>query len=237
MVGRRRGREVQPQHLDQHELGQPRRDQRSGSRFDGDTLLQRVVDARLHPAAAADRRAGAPRTPGGNARSAGSNSGSSRVEVAAHEVGPRGHRRRGAARHHVPRQRVEQREDRARTRPVASPPITCWSPYGMTITSPALGPVAHRRRRPRPSTSRGRRCGTGSAARRPGRSASASGERRRLERERLGELGAEEDRAFEAQLLERRRAPASVIATHLVVSRPAPPVSSVMGVSLDSSRY
>ena len=37
----------------------------------------------------------------------------------------------------------------------------------------------------------------------PGCSRSASSERPRLERERLGELGAEEDRALEAELLER----------------------------------
>ena len=51
--------------------------------------------------------------------------------------------------------------------------------------------------------------------------------RRRLERERLGELGAEEDRALEAQLLERVLAASGVAArsdgSSVMVARPVPP--------------
>ena len=84
-----------------------------------------------------------------------------------------------------------------------APPITWWSPYGQHDHVAGLGPVpfAVVARDPAGAASddveQDHALGTG---------VEQVGERRRrrLERERLGELGAEEDRALESQLLERR---------------------------------
>ena len=89
------------------------------------------------------------------------------VQVAADEVGPCAATAVTEHRHHLPRQRVEQREDRHALGAAPRRPSCSGRRRAARSRRPRRPSGAHRRR-PRPSTTRGRRCGTGSTARRPG---------------------------------------------------------------------
>ena len=201
VVDRRRSREVDAQHLDQHQLGQAGRDQARRQVGRGHGVGERVVDAGLDPAGR------------GTARQADHEHRRQRphrrveqrvvgVQVAADEVGTPPATAVAEHRHLLPRQRVEQREDRHALggRLAAHRVVVAVGQHDHVAR---VGPVAHTVVDGDPARPRGddveQRQPIGAGVERVGQ-----GERRRLELERLGELGAEEERAFEAELLERR---------------------------------
>ena len=188
------------QHLDEHQLGQAGRHE-ARARVRRHALGGSVGDARLHPSACRRPRAAAPRTPTGRRaardRRAGRRTRGSRTpDRRAHlrrRGGWPGDRSHGSGSSssligtHAPATRHRscggrRRAGRSRRRLSAQ-----WR-------SPSSAVTQHVRER---------RCGTEITRSAPGCSSVGQRRRPRLERERLGELGAEEDRALQAELLER----------------------------------
>ena len=173
-----------------------------GLAFDGTVSSIAYCDARLHPPRATAPSGRRTTNTGGNTRSAGIEERVVGHEVAAHEIGARRRRRRGGApagpSHGSGSSRLMI--DTVSAGVVAADHVLVAVGQHDHVAGRRRG--AARRRRRSPSTSRRPRCGTGQAF---GAGPERAGERqrRRLERERLGELGPEEDRAVEADLLER----------------------------------
>ena len=156
------------------------------------------------------RRASGRRTTntGGRARIAGSNSGSSEYEVAAHQIDRVAAAAVAEQRDVVPGQRVEQSRigtrlsgrgaaDRVAVAVGQHDHVACVGPVALAVVArdPARA-AGDDVEQDQPLGARVQRIG--------------QRQRRRLERERLGELGAEEDRALEPQAARARRRAAPV---------------------------
>ena len=203
LVGRRGVGQVGADHLDEHQLGQAR-GQRVGAGVGGPALVDGVGDARLHPADGRSvgqphdehRREGAQR---------GIEERVGRVEVAAHEIGRGPLRRRGA-----------RRAARARAGGRATIPIghalgrlAAADQVAVAVRDDdhiALGgPVAGAVVGPGdPARAPGDDVEQDDPDRAPGCSTPATSLGDDSKANALGQLGAEEDGALEAHLLERR---------------------------------
>ena len=181
----------------------------SGSRVataldDGSTAVpRRRARSRCWPAPTRrpGRSAAARRTPAAAPASTGRRAGrSSACSRRRRRCGAR-HRRGGAR---VSRPTAAGRGARGSTRSPPLPPRPCRSgPRTASRSRRPPPPSSARRRRRPPSTTPRRRCGTGQPV---GARHEQVGqrERRRLELERLGQLGSEEQRALEAKVVEGR---------------------------------
>ena len=125
-----------------------------------------------------------------------------RVHVAAHDLGAASATAVAQHRNHGPRQRVEEREDRnARRRSLAAHAVVIAVRHHDDVAR--VGPVAHAVVDGHPARPRRDDVEQGQPVR-TGHQGVGEGERRRLELERLGQLGAEEQRAFEPEAVEGR---------------------------------
>ena len=140
VVGRRRRRQVEPQHLDQHQLGQAGGD-RVRAQVGRRRLLERVRDAGLHPAG------GGPVGQGHDERRRQRpqrrvEQRILRVQVAADQVDPGAAPAVADRRQVIPRERIEQRVDRHRFgRGVAADRVPVA--VGQHDHVALVGPVAH----------------------------------------------------------------------------------------------